>query len=236
MEAIIIDDEKKLAESLEIMLGKINEEITCVGIAHNAMDGIKLINSLKPQVVFLDINMPQHSGFDLLEAIGDKDFIVIFTTAHEEYAIQAIKHKAFDYLLKPIDMDELKTCVQKIKKEISSKKKKHPHSVDKPLQVQIPVKEGTLLIKQEEIIHIEANGSYSTIHMSNAEKHLVTKNLKAMEELLHPDLFFRCHNSHIIHLHKIKKVLKTDGLFLEMEDGSVIEVSRNKKDELLGRL
>jgi two-component system, LytTR family, response regulator len=236
MNAIIIDDERKLAESLEIMLSKINEDITCIGIANNVMDGIRLINTLKPQVVFLDINMPQHSGFDLLDTVGYTAFITVFVTAHEEYAIQAIKHKAFDYLLKPVDMAELKVCVQKIKKELHSGKENKATIANKPLQIQIPVKEGTLLIKQEDIVHVEANGSYSIIHMNDKQTHLVTKNLKAMEELLHPSIFFRCHNSHIIHLHKIKKVLKTDGCFLELEDGSVIEVSRSKKDELLGRL
>jgi two-component system LytT family response regulator len=235
MDIVIIDDEKKLAENLGIMLEKINENIQCKGIAHNVVDGIKLINFQKPQVVFLDISMPGHTGFDLLDAIYEKDFIIVFTTAHEEFAIQAIKHKAFDYLLKPIDIEELKHCVQKIKKEISYRTD-HTANNDKPLQIHIPVKDGTLLLRQDEIVHVEASGSYSIIHMNNLETHMVTKNLKAMEELLHPDIFFRCHNSHIIHLHKVKKVLKTDGCFLEMEDGTIVEVSRSKKDALLERL
>lgn len=239
MKAIIVDDEEKLVENLQMMLDKINEEIICVGTAHNVLEGIKLIHSLKPDVVFLDINMPQHSGFELLDAIGEKDFIVVFTTAHEEYAIQAIKHRAFDYLLKPIDLDDLKTCVQKIKLELDSKQNKKSEnqksnpSVLKSKTIQIPIKEGSLLLKQEDIIHIQANGSYSIIHCVGGKKHTVTKNLKAMEEILDHELFFRCHNSFIINLNCVKKIFRSDGFSLEMEDGSVVEVSRAKKEELM---
>jgi two-component system LytT family response regulator len=230
MKVIIIDDEEKLTESLQIMLEKINENVQCVGTAHNALDGIKLINSLKPQLVFLDINMPQHSGFEMLDLIGEKKFIVVFTTAHDEFAIQAIKHKAFDYLLKPIDMEELKACVQKVKIEIESKQN------TKSLHIQVNVKEGVLLLKPEEIVHIEASGSYSVIYGTDGKKHTVTKNLKAMEEILDPVLFFRCHNSHIVNLQHIKKIIKTEGFYLEMDNKAVIEVSRNKKEELMSRL
>jgi two-component system LytT family response regulator len=237
MNVIIIDDESGPAESLKIMLGEIGTDINCLGVANNVLEGIKLINANKPQAIFLDINMPQHTGFDLLDALGNTDMLIVFTTAHEEYAIKAIKRRAFDYLLKPIDTDELKACVGKIKKELEAKhKKKGTATLPKPLQIQIVVKEGLLLLKQEEIVRVEAAGSYAEICMADGKKHTVTKNLKAMEEMLDNVLFFRCHNSHIINLHKIKKVLKTEGLFVEMDDSSVVEVSRNKKDELLSKL
>jgi two-component system, LytTR family, response regulator len=229
--AIIVDDELKSVENLKILLDSLDMNVSCIGCAHNVVDGIALINNLKPDLLFLDINMPNHNGFDLLKAIDTEKFSVVFTTAYEEYAVQSIKHRAFDYLLKPIDIDELQSCITRYKKEQSQK-----NIAGQSRQIKIVIKEGILFLKQEEIIRIEANGSYSAIFMTNGQKHTVSKNLKSVTELLESHLFFRCHNSHIINLRKVKKFHTGDGFFIEMEDNSVAEVSRNKKDELLERI
>jgi two-component system LytT family response regulator len=233
IQAIIIDDEVKPAESLKIMLDELGEGIQCLGMAHDVMEGMKLIQMKKPHLVFLDIHMPQYSGFDLLEALGQTDVLIVFTTAHEEYAIQAIKHKAFDYLLKPIDADELKTCIEKIREELNMKQ---PRISARPSLLHIAVKEGTLILKQSEILRIEASGSYSVIYLLEGKTYTVTKNLKALENNLDRNLFFRCHHSHIVNLDRIRKILKNEGFGIEMSDGSVISVSRDKRDELMNKL
>jgi two-component system, LytTR family, response regulator len=229
--AIIVDDELKSVENLKMLLDFLDMNISCLGFAHNVVDGIALIKNSKPDILFLDINMPNHNGFDLLKAIDTENLAVIFTTAYEEYAIQSIKHRAFDYLLKPIDIEELKSCIVRFKAENQQKM----FSIQ-PKQIKIVIKEGILFLKQEDIIRIEANGSYSAIYMTNGQKHTVSKNLKSVAELLESNLFFRCHNSHIINLSKVKKFNTSDGFFIEMEDNSVAEVSRNKKDELLDKI
>ncbi len=231
IKAVIIDDEARSVENLKMLLAAADTDVNCTGHAHNVVDGIKLINNLKPELLFLDINMPHHNGFDLLEAIDNKDFAVIFTTAYEEYAIQSIKHKAFDYLLKPIDIEELKSCIKRFKAEYRQK-----ISDSAPKQIKIIVKEGILFLKQEEVVRVEADGSYSILYMNNGQKHTISKNLKSVMELLEPQLFFRCHNSHIINLSRVKKFNTSEGFSVELDDNSVAEVSRNKKDELLGRI
>ena len=228
---VIIDDEFKSTENLKILLDQLDLNIKCLGVAHSVMDGIKLIKSVKPELVFLDINMPQHSGFDLLEAIDSKEFSVVFTTAHEEYAIQSIKHQVFDYLLKPIDLDELQTCLLRFLQEEKSKK-----SIPDLKQIKVSVKDGLLFLKQKEIIRLEADGSYCQIFMKSGERHTISKNLKAMEEMLDTSLFYRCHNSHIINLNYVKKFLSSEGYFVKMEDDAIVEVSRSKKEDLLERL
>lgn len=230
LHAVIIDDETKPAEGLFFLLNSLDMYVNCVGTAHNVLDGIKLINTEKPDIVFLDINMPTYNGFDLLNTIGKRDFLVVFTTAHEEYAIKSVKHQAFDYLLKPIDVDELKACLVRAKEYVSDNEQLLPDVL------KVPVKDGLLFIKHQNIVRIEADGNYCTIHLIDGTKHLISKNLKIIENMLDKNVFFRCHNSHLINLKEVTKFFVLDGYYLEMSDNSKIEVSRSKKDELLGLL
>ena len=241
LKCVIIDDEPKGAKSLEIILHKCCPEIEVEGNAHNALDGITLVKKINPDIIFLDIQMPVHSGFDVLEHINRDHSFIVFVTAHEQYTLQALKKQVFDYLLKPVDPEELKSCVQRIQACIEKKepgienRKAKRESITKE-KLSIPVKEGFLYLKQEEIVRIEGSGSYSYIFMTNKEKHLVSKSLKELEDQLDPHVFYRCHNSHIVNISMVKKFVREDGFFVHLADGSVVEVSRTKKDEFVSML
>lgn len=240
LKAVIVDDELNGAEALRELLLSVFPELEVREIATNAFDGIKAVKKHQPEVLFLDINMPRHSGFEVLEHIDRRDLFIVFTTAHEEYAINAIRNNAFDYLLKPIDADELDSCLKRIRNAVLFDRKVSENldrnKAGSRSNLNIPVKEGILIIKQEKIVRIEGSGSYSYIFLEGGQKHIVSKSLGELETDLDEDYFFRCHNSHIIHLNKISRFIKTDGNFIEMEDRSKAEVSRSRKDELLQRL
>jgi two-component system LytT family response regulator len=240
LNAIIVDDEIKGAQSLEILLKKVDPGIKIAGIATSALDGIRLVKETNPDILFLDVQMPTHSGFEVLEHIDCDKIFVVFTTAHAEFAIQALRKKAFDYLLKPIDPEELRASVNRVHKAITEDKSvekeiafKSTTSVTNANKLSIPVKDGVLFLNQGDIVRIEGSGAYSYIFMGNKEKHLVSKSLGELSGMLNEALFFRCHNSHIIHIGKVKKFIRNDGNFVQMEDGSMAEVSRTKKDEFM---
>ncbi len=234
LRAIIIDDEPGGITALETMLTKYTTGLSIEAKTTQPVEGITLIDTLKPNIVFLDVNMPAMNGFDVLEKLHYKDFKLVFTTAYSEHAINAIKNKAFDYLLKPIGIDELKICVNNIVWEFS----KSNNSPD-PFQshfLELPVKDGIIFIKPHDIIRLEASGSYTTFYLVNAVKHFVSKNLKQCEALLQWPYFFRCHQSHIINLERVEKMVIKDGLYILMSDGSLPELSRKSKDLFLEKL
>jgi two-component system, LytTR family, response regulator len=243
MKVIIIDDEQKGRESLQKLL-----EIYCIGVEVVAMasditEANDLIRLHKPHVVFLDIEMPGGDGFSLLDKFPGRDFEVIMTTAFEDYAIRAVKHHAFDYLLKPIDMDELVFAVDTAKRTLGrhapeqAKESAPDHAVPQKLalngRVALPVKDGIFYLVVSDIIRIESDGGYSTFYTVDGKKYLVAKNLKDYEDILPDKNFFRVHKSHLINIDKVKKYIRTDGNFLEMEGGSVVEIARRKKEEFL---
>ena len=240
MRIIIVDDEKKGRESLQAMLTEYCTGVEIVGETSNADDAFLLIEQQKPELVFLDVEMPQGNGFYLLEKFSQIHFHVIFTTAHENYALQAIKHHALDYLLKPIDIDELKLSIEKARKTLLTPMKKNPYEemlITKKAEmngrIALPVKEGLIYLQVADIIRIESDGSYSVIYAADGRKYLVSKNIGEYESLLPEKYFFRIHKSHLVNIRKVKKYIRTDGYFAEMEDGSVIEIARRKKDEFL---
>lgn len=240
MTAIIIDDEKKGREILMKLLQNYCTGIEVVALAANADEGYELIQQHNPDVVFLDIEMPNSNGFDLLDRFEEVNFQVIFTTAFDTYAIKAIKHHALDYLMKPIDIDELQDAVEKVRKNLPSKMPAMRYSEliaqRKPEPVSrlgLSIKDGIVYVQISEILRIESDGGYSTFHTQNGQKYLVSKNLKEYEDLLPEGQFFRIHKSHLINIQKVKKYLRTDGYYVEMEDGAVVELSRRKKDEFL---
>jgi two-component system LytT family response regulator len=226
IKAVIIDDEAIGIEVLESYIKKYATDVRIAGSAVHALEGIVLIEKEKPDVVFLDISMPQMNGFELLEKLSYKDFKLVFTTAHAQHAIKAIRIRSFDYLLKPIDPVELVACLGRVRNDEKTKEKG---------VIELPVKDGILFLRPEEIIRMEASGSYTFIYLENGTRHVISKNLKEMEQLLDP-VFFRCHNSHIINLSRIKKILSKDGLFVLMDDESMPELSKRNKDELISRI
>ncbi|MFM9911603.1 MAG: LytR/AlgR family response regulator transcription factor, partial [Chitinophagaceae bacterium] len=193
------------------------------------------------QLIFLDIEMPQMNGFEMLNKLTDKNFHIIFTTAYDQYAIKAIKYAAFDYLLKPVDIEELKSAVDKINKIENNQTKKQVELLQQNMQhpkkllnkLAIPTLEGLLFYEINDIIHLEANSNYTNIYLTNKAKITASKTLKEFEELLPNDIFFRTHHSHVINLNYIKRYIKGDGGQIELQNGTYIDVSRRKKDEFL---
>lgn len=239
--AIIIDDEAKGRLALKEKLNRYCPDIELLAEASNGKEGIAAIEQYHPKVIFLDIEMPGMSGFDMLTQLPDKNFHIIFTTAYNQYAIKAIKYAAFDYLLKPIDIEELKEAVIKINaqeknqtdQQLGSLQENLLHPKKKLNKLAIPTLEGLLFYNIEDIIFLEANSNYTNIFFNNGQKVLASKTLKDFEELLPVEIFFRPHHSYIINLNCIKKYIKGDGGQIEMQNGVYIEVSRRKKEEFL---
>lgn len=230
--AIIIDDEEPAIEMMKVLTGRYPELVKVVASSTDPERGLELIEDYRPDLVFLDISMPRMNGFEFLSKLSYRDFKLVFTTAHQEHAIEAIKNRAFDYLLKPVDTDELRRCLENVANETKSRPGAEATS---PL-LEIQVKDGIIYIKQQDIIRVEASGSYSTLYLNNGVKHVASKNLKEFESRLDPTVFYRCHNSHIINLQKVQKFVNRDGFFALMSDGSLAHISKNHKDTFIEKL
>ncbi|MCB9231946.1 MAG: response regulator transcription factor [Bacteroidia bacterium] len=244
---LVIDDEDKSRKYLRQMLTEFCPEVEVVGEADSMLSGLEAIAEFNPQLVFLDIKMPHGTGFDLLERIEEYDFEVIFTTAHDNYAIKAIRFSALDYLLKPIDIDELQAAVAKVKKKISSQSSALDNQLKmffanlknqgrKNKQVALPTNEGIFFMPLEDILRCEADGSYTRIYRTNKEEILISKNLKEVEGLLDEMEFCRVHKSHLIGLAHVVRYVKGKGGEAIMSDGTRVEVSIRKREELLEKL
>jgi two-component system LytT family response regulator len=216
-----------------LLINKHAGHVKIVATTTRAEEGISIIENYKPEIVFLDISMPEINGFTLLKKLIYSDFKLVFTTAHEEFAVKAFKYNAFDYLLKPIDAEELMDCIGRISigDKIKSKAK-----INYSGTIPISVKDGILFIKSSEIIRLEASRSYTTFYLNNNVKHIASKSLKEYESQLDPALFYRCHNSHLINLDKVVKLISNNGFLAQMTDGSTAEIARKNKDEFLERL
>lgn len=234
LRAIVIDDESAGIETLKILASRNQEYIRIVAAASKAEEGITLIEDYKPDIVFLDVNMPSMTGFELLDRLSFRSFRLIFTTAHREYALQAIKSKAFDYLLKPIADADFHHCVHELLLADKSLSVAHRH--DPNLFIELQVKDGVIFLKQKDIIRLEASRSYTALYLDNKVKHIASRNLGDFEAQLDPDVFFRCHKSHIINLHKVQKFVNHDGFFALMSDDSMPDVSKTLKETFLQRL
>jgi two-component system LytT family response regulator len=217
-----------------VLLEKNVPEIQLVATTTDCHEGIAKIEQYKPDIVFLDVSMPDMNGFSLLQQVVYKDFHLIFTTAHEQYAIQAIKHHATDYLLKPIDVDELKHAVQTVMQERQPQVQSMPvRRLELDSRIGLPIREGLVYHTVSDIIWVESHGNYCTFHTGDGKKYMVSKNIGEYEEILPEREFFRAHKSHLINMRKVKKYIRTDGYFVEMADGATVEISRRKKDEFL---
>ncbi len=242
LEAIIVDDEKSSRETLELMLKKYCPEVKVKATSAGYREALSHIRSLKPHVVFLDIQMPDGSGFKLLEDLDTIDFFVIFTTAHEEFAIKAIKVNAVDYLLKPITPDDLINAVDKVRQKISAGQNglDDIHFVLNELKQQnvskkiiLSTASGMHVVSTEDIVRCESDDYYTKFFFNDKTNMLISKTLKEHEELLADCNFFRPHKSHLINLNYIKTYIKSDGGTIIMTNGDEIPVSRRKKEKLL---
>ena len=241
IKAIIIDDELSSLQNLQQKLAEFCPSIQIIATAQKPEDAILLINHHRPEVIFLDIEMPKMSGFRMLEELREVDFEIIFTTAYNHYAIEAIRIAAFDYLLKPIAIKDLQQAVERLNKIHNYQTKEKIDILrsslnDKKTQddkIAISTTEGLEFIPIKNILHIESNSNYSKIYFQDNRTLTVTKLLKDFEDMLVPYHFYRVHNSHLINLNYIQKYLRGNGGRVMMQDGTEIEVARRKKDEFL---
>jgi len=241
MTVIIIDDEAKGRLALRQKLKNYCPNVNILAEAADGIEALAAIEKHHPQLIFLDIEMPKMNGFEMLNNIEEKDFQIIFTTAYDQYAIKAIKYAAFDYLLKPVDIEELKTAIlragnaepQKTKKQIELLQQNIQHPKKQLNKLAIPTLEGLLFFDINDIIHLEANSNYTFIHFSDKTKITASKTLKEFEDILPEDIFFRTHHSHLINLNFIKRYIKGDGGQIELQNGNYVDVSRRKKEEFL---
>ncbi len=243
LQAVIVDDEIKALQSLSWELTNFSNEINVVSSFTDPFEALQYLDSNTPDCLFLDIEMPTMDGFQFIQKLKNKDFPVVITTAYNQYAIKALKNEAIDYLLKPIDTDDLRDTIVKIKKH--NAKNFSAERLEKllvnfnanPAQRKITFNtDGKLLfLSSDEILYAESDGNYSTIFLSDGQKIVLTKKLKEVNEILPGDTFFRIHNSYIINLTKIKEFLKTDG-YVVLQSNHKIPVSRQKKSDFLDML
>jgi two-component system, LytTR family, response regulator len=243
--AVLIDDEHKNITILEKMLEQFCPDVKVVGTASDSKSGAATIRQEKPDLVFLDIEMPYGNAFDLLDGLKPFNFEVIFVTAFDNYMLKAFKYSALDYLLKPVDIGELKTAVNNVvtrKKsrnidmqqlELLLSSMKNPRM---PIErIALPSQEGLELHNVDDITRCEAQRGYTYIFLQNGQKILSSRNIKEFEDMLPETVFFRIHNSHLVNLNFVKRYQKGRGGFIEMTDGTQLEVAIRRKDELLAR-
>ncbi len=237
MKAVIIDDEKRTRELIAKLIDSFELGIETFPIGESVSSGLKAIQDIEPDLIFLDIQMPDGTGFDLLKMIPQKNFEVIFITAHEEFAIKAIKFSALDYILKPIDPEELKKSIEKAIESIDHKKEESQYEA-LSLNMQ-PSQKRRLVLKTSESVHVvdldkiircEADRNYTSFYLVDKKKILVSKTLKDYETLLTGYNFLRVQQSHLINLDFVDRYDKAHGGSVVMKDGSEVPLSPNKRD------
>jgi two-component system LytT family response regulator len=242
LNAILVDDEESSLSSLREKILRHCPEISIIATCESAQSAIEKIDTLHPDLVFLDIEMPVMNGFLMLQHLTFKDFELIFTTAYDHYAIKAIRFSALDYLMKPIEIEELKEAVKK-----AGEKKEHKntnHQLDLLLEnmlpkkntyqrIAIPTAEGLQFIKLNEIIYLEANINYTHFFLAGNEKYIASRTMKDFEEMLPTDIFLRIHHSYIINKNFAEKYIRGEGGQVVLSNGVILDVAKRKKAEFL---
>lgn len=232
MKAIIIDDEESGRETLRQLLERFCPEVQIIATADSPTNGIAAIQEHTPDLVFLDVEMPGGTGFTVLEAFPTLHFHVVFVTAYQHYAMKAIKFSALDYLLKPVDVQELQKAVNKAA-QVQSPQNLTMISKPHADSVAVPVEDGLVFLQPADILRCESDSNYTRCFLIGGQKMLVSRTLKEFEELLSPHDFLRVHNSHLINLRCVTRYVRGKGGYAVMRDGSEIEVSPRKRDEFL---
>ncbi|MBS1619167.1 MAG: response regulator transcription factor [Bacteroidetes bacterium] len=242
MRAIIVDDELLVAQNLNLLLKRYCPEVEVLQMAHSAADAERLIKELEPDLIFLDVEMPGGNGFDLLKRFTQIRFGIIFVTAFDHYAIQAIKFSAIDYLLKPIDINELKGAVAKAQEQLKNRSINQSlnillHNMAQPAtklqKLSLPTQDGMTFIAINDIIYCESDGNYTIFYLDDGQKLLITRQIGVYEELLPEPLFCRIHRQYIINVNKVARYVKGRGGHVVMTDGQEIDVAVRKKEDFL---
>ncbi|HEV8283684.1 MAG TPA: LytTR family DNA-binding domain-containing protein [Chitinophagaceae bacterium] len=242
--AIIIDDEMHCRKTLFLQLREYCPNVHVIEQCDSAQTGLEAIRKFNPDLVFLDIEMPHMNGFEMLEQFSEIPFALIFTTGYDQYAIKAFRFSALDYLLKPIDHEELKKAVEKVSLHLQhplpqqleillQKMHAQPSVINK---IAVPTMEGLQMIAVDSIISCESDRNYTVLLLKNKQRIIVSRILKDLEEMLEDHNFLRVHHSYIVNLNEISKYVKGEGGYLVMSDGSSVDVSRSRKEILLQKL
>jgi two-component system LytT family response regulator len=248
MKAVLVDDEENNLANLQYMLEHDCTGISVAGCCNNAAKARQAIAALRPDVVFLDISMPGETGFELLESLPVRNFQVVFVTAYTEFAFQAIKASAVDYVLKPVKIDDLVASVEKVKSRLADQQSNPPSQElvnellktvkagSMPSKIALPQLGGYTFLDIDEIVALQADSNYTIVHKKNMQKTVVSRTLREFEELLTDGKFLRVHKSHIINLTCVSEYSTTDGGTVKMDDGSVWSISRRQLDLFLNKM
>jgi two-component system LytT family response regulator len=241
--SIIIDDEQHCVKALHNDLQKSCPSVEVLDFCYSAKEGIMSIRKHNPELVFLDVEMPWMNGFEMLEVLGEVNFAIIFTTAHDEFAARAFRISAVDYLLKPVDANDLKEAVKKAEQKFQQPGNLHIENllrnIKKPSRHQkiaLPYKEGYEFVEVNHIIYCQADGAYTRVFIDNRKPILVSKTLGDIEEMLPVDMFQRIHHSTVVNLETITHFVRSDGGYLKLQTGEQLPVSKSKKEGLMERL
>lgn len=243
LNVVIVDDEPKAIQSLTWELTNFDSRIKILNTFTEPEEALQFLKTHTPDCLFLDIQMPTMDGFQFLEKLDQRDFAVVITTAYDEYGIKALKHEAIDYLLKPIDSDDLKDTIAKVERYNAKllnvnrfeKILSDFNNVQHNKKVTLNTDGKMLFLEPDDILFVESDGNYSTIFMDNNQKMVVTKKLKEVNQILPEQLFFRIHNSYIINLNRIKEYIKSEG-YVVMDSNVKIPVARQRKSDFLEKL
>jgi two-component system, LytTR family, response regulator len=235
----IVDDEADARQLLRSMLTSLCPDVEICGEADSVESAFVLIRQTQPHAVLLDISLEEENSFDLLDKFKQPAFQVIFTTAHDEFALKAFRYHALDYLLKPINPVELAQTIDRVQEEVSSNYSNRVKNLLESTRsgqlnkITLNSQEGMVFLRLDQIIRIESEGSYSTFYLLNQERHVVSRPMREFEDLLPKDLFFKLHQSHLINLAFVKKILREEGGYALMEEGCKVPIARRRKDEFL---
>lgn len=241
IKSIVVDDEQESRETLLHFLSKYCPDVEIVGQADSVNEAVEIIRGTSPELVFLDVNMPIENGFKLFEKISDINFYTVFVTAYDQYAVQAFKHHAVDYLLKPIVIHELMITVNRVAKLLEDKNRIQQLSallqyIKTPVEqtkIALPTLEGLVYVHTMDIVRLQADDNYTSLYFKGGKKMLVSHTLAYFEEALKEQGFVRIHHQHLINLQHVEKYIRGRGGYIIMSDGTSLQVSQRKKDEFL---
>jgi two-component system LytT family response regulator len=243
MKAVIVDDEPASGQALALLLREFVHEVELAGSAGNAQEALELIRRVKPDVIFLDVELDGDSGFDLLEQLPDDGPEVVFTTGYEQYATRAFRTSATDFLMKPVEADQLRDAVRKVAEKLRVAAAEQRYGVlirnwhgQGNEQIALSSSEGFVFIKMSDLIYCKGDGAYTYFFLRSDEKITVSKNIGEFEPLLVPRGFFRVHKSYLINLSEMKRYVRGEGGYVVMSNGQSVDVSKRRKEAFLATL